>query len=122
MIVEIRDTTDRPAALDRLRRVARWAIDAATVPEMCEGCVVLDVVEDGKPVGTISLSISDTVATVNAAASTGQGTNEEITLLHDALKSKGVRKVRIFTRRPGAIRKTIAHGYRVQVCVLEKDL
>lgn len=122
MNIGIRDTVDRAAALARLATVERWAIDGATVPDMIDGAYVLDVLEDGLAVGAIALTINGDVATVTAAASTGRGTGAEIELLHDALRAQGLRQVRLFTRRPGAIRKTTAHGYRVQACELVKDL
>lgn len=122
MIIAITDTADRAACIARMASVERWGVDGATLPEMLAGATLLDVVEDGQPVGAIALVIEGDTATVTAAASRGQGTAAEIELLHDALRAKGVARVRLMTRRPGAIRRTIGHGYQVKACELIKDL
>lgn len=122
MVVSVASTRDRAAAYLRLQPVQRRAVDAATVPEMADGCLVLDVIEDGATVGAVALDLQGDTATITAAANTGAHTWRALALIEAGLKQRGVRRLRLFTKRRGLIAALVPKGYRIAACELTKEL
>lgn len=118
--ITIRDTTDRAACLARLREVEPYATDGATVEDMAEGCALLDVIEDGRVVGAVAVEVRGEVATIKAASSEGLATYTELALIEAMLRRRGVRRIGLYTRRPGLVRKLLAQGYELAECHLTK--
>ncbi len=122
MNVTIRDAQDRAAALRMLRAVEQWAVEPASAEEMAEGCAVLDVIEDGQPVGAVAVRIEGQHATITAATASGELTWHELAMIERLLCSQGVRSVGLFTRRPGLVRRLGGLGYELKRAELYKVL
>ncbi len=122
MSLTIASTGDRAAAYARLRAVERRAVDSATVAEMADDCIVLDVIEAGQVVGAVALDVQGTEATITAAANFGAKTWGALAMIEDGLKQRGVRRLRLFTRRRGLLAALMPKGYRIESCELSKEL
>lgn len=122
MRVELRDTTDRRACVDMLRQVEAHAVDGEAVADMIDGCALLDVVEDGAIVGAVAVRIEGAAATITAAASSGAATYLELAMIERLLSARGVRRVGMFTQRPGLVRRLLAQGYAIAECELVKEI
>jgi hypothetical protein len=118
----VRPAVDRAAAVAVLRAVEPHAIDDATAADMAEGCVLFDVMEHGRAVGAVAIEIAGQVATIKAAASYGHSTYDELALIERGLRNLGIKRVAMFTRRPGLVRRLVGTGYRLREAELEKDL
>ena len=122
MIVEVRATQDKAAALAILARVEAVSVDGATLAEMTAGAQVFDLVEDGRTVGAVALDLVGTVATITAAASDGRATLPELAAIERMCKGAGADTLRMVTRRPGLVRKMTGAGYRLASAELIKGL
>lgn len=119
----IRDTTDRSAALDYLRRAERHSVDNATAEEMADGCHLLDVIEHGRIVGALAVQIVGQRATITGAGGDqGECTYEELSMVEDALVRRGVTHLLLKTKRPGLVRQMARRGYGITECTMEKGL
>lgn len=119
---QVKPAVDRAAAVAVLRAVEPHAIDGASVAEISEGCHLFDVLEHGRIVGAAAIEICGQVATIKAAASYGHSTYDELQLIENGLRNLGVKRVAMFTRRPGLVRRLVGQGYRLREAELEKDL
>lgn len=122
MTLTIASTTDRAAAYARLQRVERHAVDGATVPEMADGCTVLDVTHLGKIVGSVAIDITGDEATITAGACWGTCTYAALTMIEAGLKQRGVKRLHMHTRRRGLLAQMLPRGYRIAACHITKDL
>lgn len=122
MNVTVRATTDRAAAYQRLQSVERRAVDGATVPDMADGCLVLDILQDGQAVGAVAVDITDAEATITAGACWGACTYHALTMIEDGLKARGVKRLHMHTRRRGLLDALLPKGYRLQAAHIAKDL
>lgn len=122
LLIEVAPTADRAAALRRLAPVERHAIDGASVEDMAEGCELLDVIEAGRPVGAVALSIDGDVATIKAAASRGTATAQELQHVEHIAQRAGAVMLGMFTRRGALVRALAERGYRIRCVELEKVL
>lgn len=120
--IELRDTVDRAAAIKRLRLVEPYAIGNAGAEDMAHGCHLLDVLEDGNVIGSVSIEIDGTDAVMHAASGRMASFGGHLDLVESVLRSKGVKRFGVATRRPGLVRRMLAHGYGITRCELEKDL
>lgn len=120
MLLAVRDAVDRRAAINRLRAVEDYATDGATVADMIDGCALLDVVEAGRVVGAVAVRIEGECATITAAASHGIAAYVELHMIEQLLAARGVRRVGVFTRRAGLVRRLMAQGYTINECELSK--
>ena len=102
---------DSAAALARLRAAERHAVDGSTAEEMAEGCALLDVIEDHRPVGAVALQVRGDVACITAAATRGRATYEALRQLERVLRTIGVRQLGLYTKRPGLVRSLARQGY-----------
>ena len=121
-MIELRDTSDREAAIERLRAVEPYAVGNCGAEAMAFGAHVLDIVENGRVVGTVAVEIDDDLAVISAFEAHGRHAAHELELLELALASKGVRSVSFTTRRPGLVRRGLAHGYVMTECTLKKAI
>ncbi len=122
MSLTIAATTDRPAAYRRLQPVERRAVDGATVPDMADGCLVLDVIENGRIVGAVALDIQGTEATITAGANFGARTYEALRMIERGLIERGVKRLHMHTRRRGLLAALLPRGYSIAACHIIKDL
>ena len=90
--------------------------------DLAEGCELLDVIEAGRVVGAVAVSIDGNVATLKAAATTGTETYEALGALEVAAKDAGAVLLGMFTRRGALVPLLVARGYRIRSIELEKDL
>ena len=122
MKITIRDTQNRRACVDSLRAVERFATDGGHVDDMTRGCSLLDVLEDGRIVGAVAVRIEGSQATIMAATGNGVATYAELACIERMLAARGVRRVGLFTKRPGLVRQLIGQGYGIAECELFKEL
>lgn len=115
-------SSDGAASLTRLAAVDRRSVDGSTAAEIAEGCELLDVIEAGRVVGAVAVSIDGNVATLKAAATTGTETYEALGALEVAAKDAGAVLLGMFTRRGALVPLLVARGYRIRSVELEKDL
>ncbi|KQW76588.1 hypothetical protein [Methylibium sp. Root1272] len=115
-------TIDGAASLARLAAVDRRSVDGSTAAEIAEGCELLDVIEAGRVVGAVAVSIDGNVATLKAAATTGTETYEALGALEAAAKDAGAVLLGMFTRRGALVPLLVERGYRIRSIELEKDL
>lgn len=118
----VKPAADPAAALANLRQVEPHAVSGESAQELANGCVLLDVLEGGQPVGAVAVQIEGEGAVITAFASHGQATYHELALIEAALKRSGVRRVAMLTRRPGLVRNLVREGYSLQRAELEKAL
>lgn len=96
-----------------LRRVEPFA--DGTAEELADGCMLLDVVDGGRPVGAVAVEVLHPVATIKAAAVTSASVwAEHLPELETGLRLAGVQWVGAFTRRPGLVRRMTAQGYTAE--------
>lgn len=108
-MTRLRVAQDRAAVLARLRAVEPWA--DGTAAELAEGCALLDVLDEGQPVGAVAIEVLGNVATVKAAACSGGQFWGAVAELESGLRAAGVRTLATFTRRPGLVRRLVRRGY-----------
>ena len=118
----IQRARDRAAAVERLRAVEPHAVDGATAEDMSAGCDLLDVVEGGEVVGAVAVEIVGDTAVITAAASDGAHTYAELAAIERQLRAMGVKRLRMFTKRPGLVRNLAREGYRLDSAELSKEL
>lgn len=122
MLLEVKDTADRAATVAMLRAVEPHSIDGLTADELAEGCVLLDILEDGQTVGAFAVDIDGKDATITAGASRGEASFRALELVEQLLKRAGVERLEILTRRVGLIYRMTNAGYAVQACTMQKDI
>lgn len=122
MTLTIAATTDREAAYRRLQPVERRAVDGATVAQMANGCLVLDVIENGRTVGAVALDINGDEATITAGANWGARTYDALRMIERGLIERGVKRLHMHTRRRGLLAALLPKGYRITACHITKDL
>lgn len=122
MSLTIASTRDRAGAYARLQPVERHAVDGATVPEMADGCTVLDVSHGGQIVGSVALDIVGTEATITAGACWGTCTYAALQMIEQGLRERGVKRLHMHTRRRGLLAQMLPRGYRIAACHITKEL
>jgi hypothetical protein len=122
MTVTVAATSDRAAAYARLQPVARRAVDGATVPEMADGCIVLDVIQNGRAVGSVALDVEGSEATITAGACWGDCTYHALRMIEAGLRERGVKRLHIHTKRRGLLAALGPGGYRLAAAHLIKEL
>ena len=122
MLLEVKDSTDRAATVAMLRSVEPHAVDGSTAEELAEGCTLLDIFEDGRPVGAYAVEINGKKAFITAAASLGEASFRSLHLLEDMLRRAGVREIELVTKRVGLIHRMWNAGYSVRECAMQKDI
>lgn len=109
-LVSLRRAADPAAALHLLRQVEPYG--DGTAEEMAAGCLLLDVLDGGEPVGAVAVELRPPVATIKAAAvASARVWVEHLPELEHGLRCAGVRYVGAFTRRAGLVRRMRAAGY-----------
>lgn len=109
-LVSLRRAADPAAALHLLRQVEPYG--DGTAEEMAEGCILLDVLDAGRPVGAVAVELRPPVATIKAAAAASPRVwVEHLPELERGLRCAGVQWVGAFTRRAGLVRRMAAQGY-----------
>lgn len=122
MLLEVRDTIDKAAAVAMLRAVEPHSVDGATVDEMTAGCLLLDVVEEGQVVGAVAVEIEGQGATITAAASHGEASFRALGLVEGLLKRAGVSRVGMVTKRFGLVHRLGNIGYSIEHCRMAKEI
>lgn len=112
MRLRVVNTTDPAAAIELLRAVEPHAVDGARAEEMAFGCALLDVIEEGQRVGAVAVEIEGERATITAAASRGVATWRELQMIEGQLKRMGIKRLGMFTKRPGLVRQLARRGYQ----------
>lgn len=114
-------SSDMGATAERLRPVVRRAVDGATLAEMTAGCLLLDVLEEGRPVGALALDFVGDACTVTAAARQGVTPPDEWPQVEAIARQWGAKRIRMLTRRPALVRRMIEReGFAC--AVLEKEI
>lgn len=123
MLCQVVNARNPAETLERLRAVEPWAVDGATVAEMTAGCALLDVLEDGQPVGAVAVEIDGDTATITAAMFSGEFSVDEFAYIERMLRTEGVRRLVAYTKRPGVVRRLMsARGFRLEEARMTKDL
>lgn len=119
----IQAAADRAAAVERLRKVERYAVDGATAEEMAEGCILLDVRDEtGATVGAVAIDVVGDVATVTAAVREGFMTPAELAQVEDAARAAGARTLKFWTSRPALVRNMARAGFDLVSAEMEKAI
>lgn len=121
-MIAVQDARDPEAALRRLRGVEPYAVDGATAEQMAAGCMLLDVVEDGREVGAVAVEVRGRTASITAAWSEGEYTAVEYRLIEAGLRAMGVRRVELVTCRLGLIRNMQREGFGIAECRMTKEI
>ncbi|MCV2361654.1 hypothetical protein LNV08_22035 [Paucibacter sp. TC2R-5] len=90
--------------------------------DMTAGCLMLDILENGRAVGAVALDIVGNVATITATARDGELGPDELAQLETIARREGAHTLKFWTRRPALVRSMQRAGFELVSAEMEKAI